>query len=58
MSSVDKSLLTLKILVTNFCRFQCFADFDFKIVLLGKIVSSQFPPDELSIVYFKTMLKL
>ena len=33
MSSGDKSILTLKILVTNFCRFWYF---DIKIVLLGQ----------------------
>ena len=35
MSSGDKPVLILKISVTNFCRFQYFADFNFKIVLLG-----------------------
>ena len=36
MSSGDKPILTLQISVTNFCRFWHFADFDFKIVLLGQ----------------------
>ena len=35
MGSGDKPILILKMLVKNFCRFQYFADFDFKIVLLG-----------------------
>ena len=33
MSSSDKPILTWKISVTFFCRFQYFADFDFKSVL-------------------------
>ena len=36
MSSGDKPILTLKISVTNFSRFQYFADFDIRIVLLGQ----------------------
>ena len=36
MSSGDKPILTLKILVSNFCIFRYFADFDFKIVVLGQ----------------------
>ena len=36
MSSGNKPVLTLKILVTNFCRFQYFTDFNFKIVLIGQ----------------------
>ena len=42
MSLDDKPILTLKISVTSFCRFQHFADFDFKIVALGEN-SSQLP---------------
>ena len=34
MVSVDKPILTLKTSVTNVCRFQYFADFNIKIVLL------------------------
>ena len=41
MSSGDKPILTWQISVTNFCRFRHFADFDFKIVLLGQ---SSFQP--------------
>ena len=58
MSSGDKRILTLKISVANFCRSQYFADFDFKIVLLGQNSLSQLPSADLSIVYFKPMLKL
>ena len=36
MSSGDKPILTLKISVTNFCRFRYFADFDIRILLLGQ----------------------
>ena len=36
MSSGDKPILTLKISVSNFCIFRYFADFDFKIVVLGQ----------------------
>ena len=36
MNPGDKPILTLKISVTNFCRFRYFADFDFKIVLLDQ----------------------
>ena len=36
MSSGDKPILALKISVTNFSRFQYFADFDIRIVLLGQ----------------------
>ena len=36
MSSGDKPILTLKISVTNFCRFWYFADFDVKIALLSQ----------------------
>ena len=36
MSSGDQPILTLKISVTNFCRFQYFADSDAKILLLGQ----------------------
>ena len=38
MSSGDKTILILKISVTDFCRFRYFADLDIKIVLLGQIV--------------------
>ena len=36
MSSGDKPILTLKISFSNFFRFQYFADFGIKIVLLGQ----------------------
>ena len=36
MSSGEKPILTLKIWVTNFWRFQYFEDFDIKFVLLGQ----------------------
>ena len=36
MSSGDKPILTLKISVTNFFRFQYFTDFDIRIVLFGQ----------------------
>ena len=36
MDSGDKPILTLKISVTNFFKFQYFADFDIKIVLLDQ----------------------
>ena len=36
MNSGDKPSLTWKISVTNFCGFRHFADFVFKIVLLGQ----------------------
>ena len=36
VSSVDQPILTLKISVTNFCRFRYFADFDIEILLLGQ----------------------
>ena len=35
MSSGDHPILTLGILVANFCRFRYFADFDIKFLLLG-----------------------
>ena len=35
MSSGDQPVLTLKISVTNFCRFRYFEDFDINILLLG-----------------------
>ena len=35
MRSGDKPILTLKISVKDFGRFQYFADFDIEIVLLG-----------------------
>ena len=35
MSLGDQPILTLKILVTHFCRFRYFEDFDIKILLLG-----------------------
>ena len=41
MNSGDKPILTLKISVTNFCRFRYLADFDFRIVLLGENTSSE-----------------
>ena len=34
LNSGDKLKLTLKISVTNFCKFRYFADFDIKVVLL------------------------
>ena len=51
MSSGDNPILTWKISVKNFCRFRHFVDFDFKIALLAKLVSSHLPSVELSIVY-------
>ena len=35
ISSGDQAILTLKISVTNVCRFEYFVDFDIKILLLG-----------------------
>ena len=36
MSSGEKPIVTLKISVTKFCRFQYFEDFDSKFLLLGQ----------------------
>ena len=35
---IEKPIVTLKISVTNFCRFQCFENFDIKLLLLDQNV--------------------
>ena len=52
----EKPISALKILVTNVCRFQYFADIYIKIVLLGQNSSERIT--FCSVEYFKAVLKL
>ena len=57
MSSGDKPVLTLKASFINVFRFQYFADFDINFFFLAKLVSSEHPSVNLSILYFKGYLR-
>ena len=59
MSSREKPIVTFKISVKNFCRFQYFENFDIKFLLLGQHNFQRIASFVKSItVYFKPLLKL